>query len=423
MRFHRSALLGLLVSAVAQATTLPVALKPQETNVWCWAASGQMVMNYLGATAVSQCQEANALFNRTDCCNANRPAACVHGGHTQLDKFGFSSQFSSQLSWTQIKNEIDHNRPISYAWNWDGGGGHVMVLTGYKTVNGVNYVSINDPWEPNEGDQYDLTYAAWVSGPGYTHQADEYNITDTRVCNSDFHDYPLSSFQACFDYQAQRGRYPVTLSTYVKGGVTMIAGSFQKVASRPVRVNMTQAQAQSYFDTYNDAGWRPGEISVLATSNGPRFNIIWIPKEAPYYTLVGMTLSDYSAKFNELYGLGWVQTDLFSYTDGGTRYAATWVKRSSQGYAARVGLTAAEYNQWFDTYFKSGLRPTRFSAVNTSSGVRYSALWEKLPQSFYMYYAMSSSQYQSTYNTVTSQGFRLSNISSLGGTMAATWVK
>ena len=46
---------------------LPVTLHPQETGMWCWAASGQMVMDYLG-TSPSQCTQANNRFGRTDCC-------------------------------------------------------------------------------------------------------------------------------------------------------------------------------------------------------------------------------------------------------------------------------------------------------------------------------------------------------------------
>jgi Papain-like cysteine protease AvrRpt2 len=48
-----------------------VPLRGQETPVWCWAASGEMVMDFLG-TDVSQCDEANKRFGRNDCCNSPR---------------------------------------------------------------------------------------------------------------------------------------------------------------------------------------------------------------------------------------------------------------------------------------------------------------------------------------------------------------
>ena len=40
-----------------------VSLRGQETPVWCWAASGEMCMDFLG-TDVSQCDEANKRFGR-----------------------------------------------------------------------------------------------------------------------------------------------------------------------------------------------------------------------------------------------------------------------------------------------------------------------------------------------------------------------
>src|SRR5678815_5331156 len=49
--------------------TVSVSLRGQETSVWCWAASGEMCMDFLG-TDVSQCDEANKRFGRTDCCNS-----------------------------------------------------------------------------------------------------------------------------------------------------------------------------------------------------------------------------------------------------------------------------------------------------------------------------------------------------------------
>lgn len=55
------------VCTPAPTESLNVTLHPQETGMWCWAASGQMVMDYLGHD-VAQCVQANNRFSRTDCC-------------------------------------------------------------------------------------------------------------------------------------------------------------------------------------------------------------------------------------------------------------------------------------------------------------------------------------------------------------------
>ena len=52
----------------------------------------------------------------------------------------------------------------------------MMVATGYVTVGGIDYVSILDPWAPCAGDSRIITYAAYVSGSGYTHWDDFHTI-------------------------------------------------------------------------------------------------------------------------------------------------------------------------------------------------------------------------------------------------------
>ena len=161
------------------AASQAVTLRPQETELWCWAASGEMVMEFLG-TSITQCDEANKRFGLTDCCNNPVPAACINGGWPEFGKYGFSVRITSSapLSWDNVREQISCKRkPFAFSWQWTGGGGHMMVAIGYATVGGVNYVTINDPWAPNVGDQRIITYDAYASGSGYTHWDDYYDVT------------------------------------------------------------------------------------------------------------------------------------------------------------------------------------------------------------------------------------------------------
>lgn len=162
--------------------SLAVTLHPQETDMWCWAASGQMVMHYLGNN-VSQCTQANNRFGRTDCCHSPTPNACANGGWPEFSKYGFAFEKTADapLTWNQIKEEISTEpwcgkRPFCFTWHWAGGGGHMMVAIGYTTIEGVNHVEVNDPGPPNLGGHYFLPYSAYVSGSGYTHWDDYYHI-------------------------------------------------------------------------------------------------------------------------------------------------------------------------------------------------------------------------------------------------------
>lgn len=156
----------------------PVTLRPQETSMWCWAASGEMCMDFLG-TNVSQCDQANKRFGRTDCCNSPAPNSCLNGGWPEFDKYGFSFKRTNSLalSWEDLKKEIYCNkRPVAFSWGWIGGGGHMMVAYGYAVVGGVKYVSIRDPWSPNVGNTRLITYEEYVSSSNHTHWDDFYEI-------------------------------------------------------------------------------------------------------------------------------------------------------------------------------------------------------------------------------------------------------
>jgi hypothetical protein len=102
----------------------------------------------------------------------------VNGGWPEFAKYGFTflRTNSSALTWSQLKNELKHNRPVPFSWGWSGGGGHMMVAVGYAEVGGEHYVTIHDPWSPCVGDTRTLTYAAFVSGNGYTHWDDFYAL-------------------------------------------------------------------------------------------------------------------------------------------------------------------------------------------------------------------------------------------------------
>lgn len=196
---------ALLISALlatgctkAKIKALPVALQWQETSEWCWAASGQMIMNYRGPVNVPQCYEANQLFSRTDCCTSPTPNACINPGWPQFALWHFNSNataWGTPLTWAQVQAQINGDKPFMFSWAWNGGGAHAMVANGYRDITflGINthWVVVNNPWPPEGrfvagnasgpfgGDLEIITYAEFVGGAGYnhTHGADVYDVT------------------------------------------------------------------------------------------------------------------------------------------------------------------------------------------------------------------------------------------------------
>jgi hypothetical protein len=166
------------------ASALSVTLRPQETEKWCWAASAQMVMEYLGKQ-VEQCKQANDRLNRNDCCKNPTPRDCIKGNWPDFKKYGFTFQQTTNapLSWTTLKVQLAPNScagtPFAFTWQYpNNGGGHMMVATGYFTdVDGKRYVFVNNPWETNIGDTQTIQYEVYVALPGdHTHWDDFYDI-------------------------------------------------------------------------------------------------------------------------------------------------------------------------------------------------------------------------------------------------------
>jgi hypothetical protein len=167
---------------------------PQRTSVWCWAASAQMVMNYLGHN-INQCEQVNDdlrqnnLVQGANCCTNPTPQICFQTGWPQFGNYGFkyNTTKDSALTWANVKKQLSggpccRKRPFCCTWYWladDGtfsGGGHMMVVIGYKTFQNSKYVHILDPAPVDEGTYRLLPYKQYVSGNDHAHWDDFYDI-------------------------------------------------------------------------------------------------------------------------------------------------------------------------------------------------------------------------------------------------------
>ncbi len=164
---------------------VPNTLRPQETNNWCWAAVTQMLSQHLGLS-ITQCALANHRFGKTNCCNNQNAGSscpktsdCDTPGWVDLDFAGAkSAESSTALSWESAQKQIYcTKKPMGYAYGTPGVVGHVVIIKGYITVAGTNYVILNDPWSPCTAQERLLTYSEYTDPSGSsTHWNTWYNI-------------------------------------------------------------------------------------------------------------------------------------------------------------------------------------------------------------------------------------------------------
>lgn len=194
---------------------------------------------------------------------------------------------------------------------------------------------------------------------------------------------------------------PVAVPTARVGGLTAApaVAEFQATAPAPPRLEVT-ASAQSFGST--------------ATA--------WVARH-------GLTAAQYQAEFNRVVGLGYRLVDVSGYEVGGqARYAALWDTSTGPAWAARHGLTAAQYQTEVNTLVGQGYRPVRVSGYAVGGRDYYAAVFEKSSGvAWQARHGLTAAQYQTTFNTLVGQGYRPVSVSgyAVGGQelYAAVWDK
>jgi len=167
---------------------LEVPLFAQETRMWCWAASGEMIMHYYGVE-VPQSIQANRRFERSDCGTQTRSRDCIKGGWPQFTSYGFNcalTKYRKLLSWQELQRQIQANQPVGFIWERKSYGSHYMVARGYIILNDTRLVVVNDPL-PANSDKYKggtvsiMTYDDFMQFyPRYILSYTQYDITLTN---------------------------------------------------------------------------------------------------------------------------------------------------------------------------------------------------------------------------------------------------
>jgi hypothetical protein len=142
-----------------------------------------MVVETLGEF-IEQCEMANFLFGRNDCCTSGCPKnpACNHPGWPLFAQYGYTfDHAATPLSWQQIKDQIcAAKKPMAYAYGPQSGGvGHVVVIYGFIEDGPTQSLLIEDPWAPCRGRVRVLPYQEYAGSLTTNHWSTMYNVAKT----------------------------------------------------------------------------------------------------------------------------------------------------------------------------------------------------------------------------------------------------
>ena len=232
MKYKGCFVLGLiLVTGRATAVVMP---HPQETVKWCWAASGQMLMqNADFSGSYSQANQADHEFPLEKPCPfyqctpeaVLQPVCTSRGAFPSFEFFGFDYECTvgEALDFVTLRDELKAGRPVAFSWKYDGGGGHMMVAVSVE-VDG--HINVFDPWPVCRGDWRSITYDEYVRGNGFTHWNDFFKVRKSMA--------PLQK-KECHETNGEPTTNSNVLWTLAEGSkvsADRIARSFAKTVAR-----------------------------------------------------------------------------------------------------------------------------------------------------------------------------------------------
>lgn len=134
-------------------------------NMWCWAACAEMVLRFFG-TDRDKCRIVGAKLGRKCCDEAAQSCdtgLSVEGIGEAFAAVGLAGKLFEKLSFESIRRRINGDpaqgippRPVVAGIKWQGGGGHVVVISGWrKTSDTLRYLKVNDPFYTSGDIRYD----------------------------------------------------------------------------------------------------------------------------------------------------------------------------------------------------------------------------------------------------------------------------
>lgn len=121
----------------------------QRTDRWCWAATAEIIMSSYGQTSWKQCIQADDAYpgktSPRTCCDDPENTLCNRRGWPHFEYYNFNSTPTPvPLTWMQLKDEIDRQRPVAVAVkymdpaapNTTRNDGHMGTIAGYAELAG-----------------------------------------------------------------------------------------------------------------------------------------------------------------------------------------------------------------------------------------------------------------------------------------------
>ncbi|HET7736729.1 MAG TPA: serine hydrolase [Nocardioidaceae bacterium] len=192
-----------------------------------------------------------------------------------------------------------------------------------------------------------------------------------------------AQFKAEWQKAADAGMRLVEQETYKVGSTRYYAGVWVQNLeglSWASHRGQTNAQFKASFAAHRDAGLMPVDFDEYSTSEGLRYNTVWVqkPRATSWKLYRGLTSAGFGAKFADLKSDYRVLAfESFRY-GGKQRYAGIWVSNTNhRGWYFRRDLNAKAWKNYWHYYKDLGYRLVGFDRYETAAGTRYAGIWRQ----------------------------------------------
>jgi hypothetical protein len=246
------------------------------------------------------------------------------------------------------------------------------------------------------------------------------------------HGVPARDYQCLFDQAVNAGYALEWIDGFDVGGNVYYNAVFRPNGNTGWAAfhGLTSAQYQQHFDKYTSQGYRPYQVESYSGQGGTRYAVIFRKQSGPAYSAYhGLDAAAHQAKMDTLTKAGYRPRNVSVVSSGGQRrYTALYDKTDMGSWQAKSQLTAAEYQQAFDSNAQQGRQVVYLNGYVHGGQPYFSAIWSsKASGPYKAKHGLSSNQYQNEWQSNTGAGLLTRDVTgySSGGSAlyAAIWRK
>ena len=219
-----------------------------------------------------------------------------------------------------------------------------------------------------------------------------------------------AAFQTEFNKVTSSGYRMVWVDGFDVGGKAYFNMIFRPAdgTAWQAEVGLDAAHYQTEFDKWKNAGYRPLHVETFVDGTDVRYAGIWVKSAGPAWSAYhGRSAANHQTEFNSLTQQGYVPVVVSAVeTSSGLLYTALYEKRDVGGFILSGALSFHDYQTQTDANISAGRHPASLNAISNGGNPRMLGLWEqKASANFVARHGQSAAQFQAEYDLRLQQGY------------------